>query len=124
MRNLVLTILAIQILSSGQALGEVMKVVNLLDHFQMHIRTGEVRDLAEFIHLHYFDPEHERSDPARHRHLPLQQVTPHVITVLAVSAESVTIPTVDPHFQKAPMASSMGCHSRQVPMSVFQPPRA
>lgn len=124
MRNLILTILAIQILSSGQALGEVMKVVNLLDHFRMHIRSGEVRDLAEFIQLHYFDPEHERSDPARHRHLPLQQVTSHMITVLAVSAESVNIPSVDLHLQKAPQASSMGCHSRQVPMSVFQPPRA
>jgi hypothetical protein len=123
-RNLILSILAFQILSSGQALGELMKVVNLIDHYTMHIRNGEVKNLAEFIQLHYFDPEHERSDPARHRHLPLQQVTPHNITVLAFSAEIVSIPAIENHLQEAPKVSGTDWYSRQVPMSVFQPPRA
>ncbi|MCE2834277.1 MAG: hypothetical protein LW694_07830 [Chitinophagaceae bacterium] len=124
MRKWLLTILAFQVLSSGQALGELMKVVNLLDHYRMHIRKGEVRDLSEFIRLHYFDPVHERSDPARHRHLPLQQATLHHVSVLAVSAESVSIPSIEGHIQEAPKVSSTGFHSQQVPMSVFQPPRA
>jgi hypothetical protein len=111
-------------LSSGQALGELMKVVNLIDHYTMHIRSGEVSDLAEFIQLHYFDPEHEQSDPVRHRHLPLQQITPHIVIVLAVSSETVAIPSIENLLQESPKASSTAFLPQQHPMSVFQPPRA
>lgn len=124
MRKLVLIILAAQLLTSGQVLGELIKVVNLIDHYSMHIKSGEVNGLAEFIQLHYFNPEHEQSDPTRHRHLPLQQVTSHVVNVLAVSTDPVSLPPLESHLQNMPGARSCGFSPQQVPISIFQPPRA
>jgi hypothetical protein len=120
---LVLLILAAQLLTSGQVLGELMKVINLIDHYSMHIKSGEVHGLAEFIQLHYFNPEHEQSDPARHRHLPLQQMTSHVVNVLAVSADPVSIPSLESHLQDTPVVRNSGFFPQQVPFSIFQPPR-
>jgi hypothetical protein len=123
-RKLVLIILASQLLTSGQVLGELMKVVNLIDHYTMHMKSGEVHGLSEFIQLHYFNPEHEQSDPVRHRHLPLQQLTAHAVVVLAVSADPVSIPSVESHLQDTPSVRSSDFFPQQVPLSVFQPPRA
>lgn len=117
-------ILAFQILTAGQSLAELMKVANLLDHFRMHMQSGEVKDLGDFIQLHYFDPEHERSDPNRHQHLPLQQVTPHLTSVFSQVLETVSIPSPEYALLDIPMVSPAAYLPQTHPMSVFQPPKA
>jgi hypothetical protein len=123
-RKTLFIILAFQVLTAGQSLAELMKVANLLDHFRMHMRSGEVRDLGEFIQLHYFDPEHERSDPKRHRHLPLQQVTPHLTSVFSHVVESYSIPSPEYADLDTLIVYPVDYFPQTPPMSVFQPPRA
>jgi hypothetical protein len=123
-RSALFIILALQVLTSGQTLAELMKVVNLLDHFRMHVKSGEVKDLAEFIQLHYFDPVHEQSDPSHHKHLPLQQVTPHISSVFSYVMESVCIPLPEFATFETPAVHTSGFLPQTHPLSVFQPPRA
>jgi|GEM_PF-644123 hypothetical protein len=122
-RRLLFLVLSVQLLSSGQFLGEAVKVLNLLDHYRMHRGRGEVSDLAGFIHMHYFDPEHRRSDPDRHERLPLQHPSPNPLPacqpVVAAPALGGPCPSLPP--SQVPQEQ----HRRAVSASfdIFQPPR-
>ena len=117
-------ILSIQIMTSGQALGEVVKLANLADHYRMHILANQGMTLMDFIRLHYFDPSHEASDPSKHQHLPLHLGTSLVSIIGFIRTESITLPE--------PLAVVLSSfHSLQqdiAPQStlidIFQPPRS
>ncbi len=117
-------ILSLQIMSSGQALGEVVKLANLADHYSMHTLTNQGMTLMDFIRLHYFDPSHEASDPAKHQHLPLHLGTSFVSIIGCIRSESIALPE--------PIAVILSSyHSLQhdiAPQStlidIFQPPRS
>ncbi len=117
-------ILSIQIISSGQALGEVVKLANLADHYRMHTLANERMTLMDFIRLHYFDPSHEASDPAKHQHLPLHLGTNLVNIIGCIRIESIALPE--------PVSTVLSSyHSLQhdiapqgILIDIFQPPRS
>jgi len=117
-------ILSIQIISSGQALGEVVKLANLADHYSMHTLANEGMTLTDFIRLHYFDPSHEASDPAKHQHLPLHLGTSLVSIIGCIRIESIDLPE--------PISTVLtSYHSLQhdiapqgILIDIFQPPRS
>lgn len=115
--------LSVQILSSGQVLGETVKVINLVDHYLMHRSRGEVSDLADFIRMHYLDPEHRRSDPVRHDHLPLQHPSTNPIPACHTGIPAIHISGIAP--SDAPELTPRDqAHSPLIRcFDIFQPPR-
>jgi hypothetical protein len=115
--------MAFQVLTSGQVLAEAVKVVNLIEHFQMHREEGEGMGLLRFIRMHYFDPSHERSDPVKHQQLPLHQTVIHFAMAAGIVSEPATLPPIAWELEKgfhSRVSSFIPQHER---VSVFQPPR-
>lgn len=123
MRRLTTLLLALQVLSSGQFLGEGVKSLNLVEHYLMHRSRGEVSGLSEFIRMHYFDPGHRRSDPLRHDHLPLQQASANPLPACQPVAPPPAIAGPGPSLPPSPVPQEQ--HRRAVCPSfdIFQPPR-
>jgi hypothetical protein len=122
-RRLLLLVLSIQIVSSGQAIGELVKVFNLVDHYLMHRGRGEVSSLADFIRMHYLDPEHRRSDPVRHDRLPLQHPSSNPLPACHTGIPAIHIAGMAP--SDAPAMTPR--NQRHSPLlrciDIFQPPR-
>lgn len=123
MLRLLAYILAFQILTSGQVLAEALKVVNLVEHFQMHREEGEDMGLVRFIRMHYFDPTHESSDPVKHRQLPLHQTAVHVTVAMGTTPEPVHLPSPAREAEPGLHARVPSFHPQYDRVSVFQPPR-
>jgi len=123
MRRWISLLLCLQILSNGQVLSEVVKMANLLDHFIMHKDKGEVSDWAGFLRMHYFDPEHRRSDPGHHERLPLQHATPHAMPLFITADEYPLLASIDPPTSLSPVAIMPAHHPVAASYDIFQPPR-
>ncbi|MCE2848741.1 MAG: hypothetical protein LW815_06225 [Chitinophagaceae bacterium] len=72
MKKFIFFIVALQIISSGHFMDELVKFDNLVDHFYEHKNSSQPLSAMEFIKFHYFDSNHEKSDPVRHATLPLR----------------------------------------------------
>lgn len=107
----------------GQGLGEVVKMANLFDHFKMHRETGGGMGLTDFIRLHYFDPEHQNSDPDSHRQLPLQQMACHLNFVFQCPEEPISLSCVETSCVSAFHASMKDMSPQYEHINIFQPPR-
>jgi hypothetical protein len=116
-------ILALQILTMGQALGELVKLANLYEHFQMHRSMGGGMDLSNFIRMHYFDPEHQQSDPDTHRQLPLQQAGCHVNFVFQYPDEPMSLPLIGSPEISAFHPCMTDMSPQYTHINIFQPPR-
>jgi hypothetical protein len=123
-KKLLFFILALQIISAGQFLTEAVKFQDLAVHFFEHKQGEQPLGLLEFFKLHYFDTQHEGSDPIRHASLPLYQTTAHFATVFHHNPETMTLtpfdaePTIE--FNSISKGLMPQCHQ----VAVFQPPRA
>jgi hypothetical protein len=120
---MVILLLCLHFLSSGQILVEMVKVANLLEHFQMHRSRGEVSDLYGFIRMHYFDPEHRRSDPGHHARLPLQQISSNPIPVFHPQTHYISIASLEPPATDLPVAREAHHTVFAGGSDIFQPPR-
>jgi hypothetical protein len=115
--------LALQVVSSGYLPAELIKIGNLYQHFMEHRRQGSEISLAQFIRLHYFDDQHQASDPQKHASLPLQQ-SAHFMNIVFQSPVDVFHPGYDigqlPAIHARQLGSSLPCGN---PAAIFQPPR-
>ena len=123
MRRVLIFILSFQILTAGQLLGEILKTVNLVQHFRMHLESGEVGSLAEFLRLHYFDPNHQASDPQQHERLPLQQASPHAGFVFHLQTEVPLLSGISQSEHRTGSSFHTVSLPANNPSSIFQPPR-
>jgi hypothetical protein len=122
-KKFIFFIVALQIISSGHFMDELVKFDNLVDHFYEHKNSSQPLSAMEFIKFHYFDSNHEKSDPVRHATLPLRNA--------GISFTQVYHPPVE-SFHLTPLCQSdlssfnpvskgmmPQCHQ----FSVFQPPK-
>ena len=123
MKKLIFFVVALQIISSGHFMEELVKVDNLVDHFYEHKNSGQPLSAIQFIQFHYFDSNHEKSDPVRHATLPLRHAGISFTQVYHPPVESFHLA---PLWQSAlsnfnPISKGMmpQCHQ----FSVFQPPK-
>ena len=121
--RLLTIILAIQLSTSGLLFAEVVKVVNLIEHYRMHNRGPEGMALLSFIRLHYFDTRHEQSDPVKHSQLPLHQTNTVQYSVYLQTLETIRLP--EPALGSAPEQHPRNSshRSRSAEITIFQPPR-
>jgi hypothetical protein len=117
-----LVLLCLQIISAGYLPAELMKMGNLYQHFKMHQEQGIEMGLVSFIRLHYFDPEHQSSDPQNHQSLPMQGG--HLISIVFHQPVSDIIihPTSVSRITTYSRMEDSG-YSKGNPISVFQPPK-
>jgi hypothetical protein len=122
-KRLLIILLALQVVSAGYLPAELIKMGNLFQHFMEHRRKGSEISLSHFIRLHYFDAQHQASDPQKHASLPLQQ-SGHLMSVVFQSpVETIFIGyacAVFPHSHGLYMDPSLPSGN---PAAVFQPPR-
>jgi len=122
-KRLIFFILAIQIITSGNFISEVVKFNDLVDHFLEHQSSNQPLGVFDFFRLHYFNSHHEGSDPIRHSKLPLHQVSTTFVITVASAFEHVNI--IAPLFADSPEFNPFKkglipqCHL----VSIFQPPR-
>lgn len=123
MKRFLFFILAVQIITSGNFIPEVVKFNNLVDHFIEHQSGTHPLGVLDFFKLHYFDSHHEQSDPIRHASLPLYQVsTSFVIAFHSVLDQLNFIPSFpvpSAQFNSFKKGLVPQCHQ----VSIFQPPR-
>ena len=124
MKKFVFIILSLQIISSGNFLGEVVKFNSLIEHFSEHEKGANPLSMLEFLQLHYFNSKHESSDPKRHASLPLHQSNISFTVVYNSPADPLQL-------EQFPEMSSInftpinkGLTPQHKQVSVFQPPRA
>ncbi len=123
MKRLFFFILALQIISSGQFLAEAVKFHDLVDHFLEHKSGEHPLGVIEFFKLHYFDAQHEGSDPVRHASLPLYQTNIHLAFFYLQQPEQFNLPSFDAVTLSAFNPISKGLMPQCHQVSVFQPPR-
>jgi hypothetical protein len=122
-KRLFIFLLALQVVSAGYLPAELIKMGNLFQHFMEHRRQGSDISLSHFIRLHYFDAQHQASDPQKHASLPLQQWGHPMTVVFQSPVETIQIGyacTVLPQSRSLHMDPSLTSGN---PAAVFQPPR-
>lgn len=123
MKKFVFIILSLQIISSGNFLGEVVKFNSLIEHFSEHEKGANPLSMLEFLQLHYFNSKHENSDPKRHASLPLHQSNISFTVVYNSPADPLQLgqfPEIS-SINFTPINKGLTPQYKQV--SVFQPPR-
>ena len=123
MKRFLFFILAVQIITSGNFIPEVIKFNDLVDHFIEHQSGTHPLGIFDFFKLHYFDSRHEASDPVRHSKLPLHQVSTTFTIAFAPSMDQVNVfvPLVFTSTEFNPFKKGLVPQCHQV--SIFQPPR-
>jgi hypothetical protein len=122
-KKLLFILIALQIISAGNFLNEVVKINSLVHHYYDHEKEGFPLGMIGFLKLHYFDSQHEDSDPKNHESLPLHHTSLQNIIVYSAPAESISIDAfLDlPSFDLNPIEKVFYPQFNQ--FSIFQPPR-
>ena len=124
MKRFIFCILAFQIITSGNFIPEVVKFKDLVDHFVEHQKSDHPLSLLDFFKLHYFDQNHEGSDPIRHAKLPLHQVS--TTFVLVFTGNIIQLPSINPPLVSVRTAFNQfkkGLIPQFHHIAIFQPPR-
>ena len=115
---------AIQVITSGHFMDELVKVDNLIAHYQEHKRSDLPLSAFEFIQFHYFDSIHEKSDPVKHASLPLRNTSISFAPVYHPPVESFHLAPIwnicISNFNPISKGMVPQCHQ----FSVFQPPKS
>ncbi len=74
MRSAVITILASLFLFSATELHQLVKLPELLRHYQEHSRTGSGMSLLAFLQLHYSANHPEDNDDSEDSQLPFKEI--------------------------------------------------
>ena len=123
MKRLLFFILAVQIITSGNFISEVVKFNDLVDHFIEHQSGRQPLSVFNFFKLHYFDSRHEESDPIRHATLPLYHVNTSFVIAFDYAIDQLNfIPSSlvsSAQFNPSKKGLVPQCHQ----VSIFQPPR-
>jgi hypothetical protein len=122
-KRIIFFILAIQIITTGNFISELVKFNELIDHYIEHQSGDHPLSIVDFFELHYFDKQHEGSDPVRHSKLPLHQVSTSFVIVFTGGIDQ---PALNP-----PLLSNSSEFNQLkkglVPqfhhIAIFQPPR-
>ncbi len=123
MKKLIFIVIALQIISAGNFLNEVIKINSLVHHYYEHEKEGFSLGMIGFLKLHYFDSQHEDSDPKNHESLPLHHTTLQNSIVYSAPAESISIDAFLElaSFDLNPVEKAF--YSQFSQFSIFQPPR-
>lgn len=123
MKKLLFIVIALQIISAGNFINEVIKINSLVHHYYDHKREGSPIGIIGFFKLHYFDSHHEDSDPKNHESLPLHHTTLQNNLVYSSPTESISIDafTESTSISFNPIEKAM--YSQFSQFSIFQPPR-
>jgi hypothetical protein len=122
-KKLVFIILSLQIITSGNFLGELVKFNSLIEHFVEHEKGSNPLTMMQFLKLHYFNPQHESSDPKRHASLPLHQSNISFTVVYNSPADPIQLAPFSEIFSKDFTPINKGLTPQHKQVSVFQPPR-
>lgn len=129
MKRIFILLLAIQLFSSHHFLPELMKMPELLRHFQEHIVENNDLNFFSFLKMHYANPEHQEKDAQRHGNLPLksdQCVHFHDFVKMRFPflPPSVSAPFLVPFIEKnKPACGKNLFFDADIHFSIFQPPR-
>ena len=123
MKKLVFIILSLQIITSGNFLGELVKFNSLIEHFVEHEKGSNPLTIMQFLKLHYFNPKHESSDPKRHASLPLHQSSISFSVVYNSPADPLQLGPFPEIFSIDFTPINKGLTPQYNQVSVFQPPR-
>jgi hypothetical protein len=95
----------------------------LVHHYYEHEKEGHPLGMIGFLKLHYFDRQHEDSDPQNHKSLPLHHTTLQNIIVYSAPAESISIDAFSElaSFELNPIEKVF--YPQFSHFSIFQPPR-
>ena len=123
MKKLLFILIALQIISAGNFLNEVIKINSLVHHYYDHKKESSPIGIIGFFKLHYFDSKHEDSDPKNHESLPLHHTTLQNNLVYSSPTDFISI---DAFIEPAlidfnPIEKAM--YSQFSQFSIFQPPR-
>ena len=123
MKKLLFIVLALQIVSAGNFLNEVVKINSLVHHYYDHEKEGFPLGMIGFLKLHYFDSQHEDSDPKNHESLPLHHTSLQNNIVYSAPTESISIDAFLElaSFDLNPIEKAF--YSQYSQISIFQPPR-
>jgi len=122
-KRIIFIILSIQIISSGNFLSELVKFNSLIEHFIEHEKGSNPLTMVEFLKLHYFNPNHESSDPKRHASLPLHQSNISFTVVYNSPADPLQLGPFPVTSSIKFTLISKGLTPQYKQVSVFQPPR-
>jgi len=122
-KKLLFIVLALQIVSAGNFLNEVVKINSLVHHYYDHEKEGFPLGMIGFLKLHYFDSQHEDSDPKNHESLPLHHTSLQNNIVYSAPTESISIDAFLElaSFDLNPIEKAF--YSQYSQISIFQPPR-
>ena len=123
MKKFIFILLALQIISSGNFLSEIVKLNSLVDHFFEHESGKNPINMLQFIRLHYFDSKHENSDPKRHASLPLHHANTTLNIVCYSPIEQIHLSLLLVPFSENFIPINKGMMPQFKQVSVFQPPR-
>lgn len=122
-KKLIFFILALQIITSGKCIPELMKLNSLMEHFIEHKKSEHPISLIEFFRLHYFDHQHETSDPQRHASLPLHHTGFSFTIVFHAAIDTLCMEPIQEVTSNIFHAVSKGLMPQCHQVSIFQPPR-
>ncbi len=115
---------AIQVITSGHFMEELVKFDNLIEHYYEHKQSDQPLSAIRFIQFHYFDSIHEKSDPVRHATLPLRNAGISFTQVYHPPVESFHLAPIwnicISNFNPISKGMVPQCHQ----FSVFQPPKS
>jgi hypothetical protein len=122
-KKLLFIVLALQIVSAGNFLNEVVKINSLVNHYYDHEKEGFPLGMFGFLKLHYFDSKHEEADPQNHDSLPLHHTSLQNNIVYSSPAEFISIVAFLElaSFDLNPIEKAF--YSQFSQFSIFQPPR-
>ena len=126
MKQIIVILLAIQILSGNVLLPELAKVPQLIHHFNEHQRENKAIDFLTFLKMHYADPEHQRKDASRHGSLPLKSVSAAHAEVIVLSETTPSVFDAEKAivFENPILPATENLFfDTKIQFSIFQPPR-
>ena len=127
MKRLFIILIALQVLSGNHFLPELLKLPQLVQHFNEHRMENNGISLLDFLTLHYFNAEHQEKDKTRHKSLPLKSdnCAHHDMMKMRFLAPPSVSEPVEVIFstKTKPAIIENPFFDSKIRFSVFQPPR-
>jgi hypothetical protein len=122
-KKLLFIVISLQIISAGNFLNEVIKINSLVHHYYDHKKESSPIGIIGFFKLHYFDSQHEDSDPKNHESLPLHHTILQNNLVYSSPTESISIDAFTESTSISFNPTEKAMYSQFSQFSIFQPPR-
>jgi hypothetical protein len=105
---------------SPSGIFEFIRVGSLAEHWDQHLAAESDLGIGEFLFMHYFDVEHDTTDPADHAKLPFH----HQSTALVLYPNEVQLQLVINTLHPAPsFVHFTTAEPIDISIPVFHPPQ-